>query len=100
MTVHQIGLLQSQCTPPKPGLLYLIQNPPMFHLPKLSPGSSVLVFWSQLAPHCVDNTKNFMSHWQRQQLAMANKVSLFYFYMLFKLVIMTAQCPICVECKF
>ena len=50
-----------------------------------------------------DSTRNFMAHWQRQQLAMAHKLCLSSLYMLFKRVTITSQGPICagvMQCKF
>ena len=54
--MRRVGHAYQQCTPPQLGTLCLKMNAPMFHWPKLSPGSLVLDFDPNWAPpHATPN---------------------------------------------
>ena len=56
---------------------------------------AVILVRQAISEVVADNTRNFMAHWQRQQLSMADKVCLSSLYMLFKRVTITSQGPTC-----
>ena len=56
---------------------------------------AVILVRQAISEVVADNTMNFIPHWQRQQLSMADKECLSYLYMLFQCVTITSQGPIC-----